>query len=229
MEVIKENLRRCDAFYQFLEENSHNYIPYLFDHLCEDPDASDRTLYQELSNKFQIPARKDHLIDDIEGRKIRLASDIICGRKQIVKFHENDYKKWREDFELVRSNLNLHFLWPKHKAPTINTYCYTKYLDRIDYLLFDLKCYFRGQEAPMIAAYQGEETEIWLRQFNRGFKYFIDKMKLNAFVNENYEVLGISKAQSEIIQKIISRKEISDTLNLYMENMLNLNRKGIFS
>ena len=77
--------------------------------------------------------------------------------------------------------------------------------------------------------YQGEETEIWLRQFNRGFKYFIDKMKLNAFVNENYEVLGISKAQSEIIQKIISRKEISDTLNLYMENMLNLNRKGIFS
>ena len=43
---------------------------------------------------------------------------------------------------------------------------------------------------------------------------------MNAFVNENYEVLGISKAQSEIIQKIISRKEISDTLNLYMENML---------
>ena len=69
----------------------------------------DRTLYQELSNKFQIPARKDHLIDDIEGRKIRLAADIICGRKQIVKFHENDYEKWREDYELVRSNLNLHF------------------------------------------------------------------------------------------------------------------------
>ena len=81
----------------------------------------------------------------------------------------------------------------------------------------------------MIAAYQGEETEIWLRQFNRDFKYFTDKMKLNAFVNENYEVLGISKAQSEFIQRIISRKEISDTLNLFMENMLNLNRKGIFS
>lgn len=81
----------------------------------------------------------------------------------------------------------------------------------------------------MIAAYQGEETEIWLRQFNRDFKYFTDKMKLNAFVNENYEVLGSSKAQSEIIQRIISRKEISDTLNLFMENMLNLNRKGIFS
>lgn len=111
----------------------------------------------------------------IEGWKIRLAADIICGRKQTTDFHNNDYEKWRKDYELVRSNLNLHFLWPKHKAPTINTYRYTKYLDRIDYLLFDLKCYFRGQETPMIAAYQGEETAVWLRQFNRDFNYFIDK------------------------------------------------------
>lgn len=233
METIKENLKRCDAFYksdfyQFLEKHHPNYIPYLFDHLCEDPDASDRTLYQELSNKFQIPARKDHLIEEVEGRKIRLAADIICGRKQIVKFHENDYEKWREDYELVRSNLNLHFLWPKHKAPTINTYRYTKYLDRIDYLLFDLKSYFNGQDTPMMTAYQCEETAIWLRQFNRDFEYFIDKMKLQSFVNENYDVLDISTGQSEIIQKFISRKEISETLNHYMENMLKLNRQGVF-
>ena len=95
-------------------------------------------MYQELSNKFQIPTRNNHLIEEIEGRKIRLAADIICGRKQTTDFHNNDYEKWRKDYELVRSNLNLHFLWPKHKAPTINTYRYTKYLDRIDYLLFVL-------------------------------------------------------------------------------------------
>jgi hypothetical protein len=162
-------------------------------------------LYQELSNKFQIPTRNNHLIEEIEGRKIRLAADIICGRKQTTDFHNNDYEKWRKDYELVRSNLNLHFLWPKHKAPTINTYRYTKYLDRIDYLLFDLKCYFRGQETPMIAAYQGEETAVWLRQFNRDFNYFIDKMKLQAFVNDNYDVLDISTGQTEIIQDFISR------------------------
>lgn len=46
----------------------------------------------------------------IEGLKIRLAADIICGRKQIADFHNNDYEKWRKDYELVRSNLNLHFL-----------------------------------------------------------------------------------------------------------------------
>lgn len=53
-------------------------------------------------------------------------------------------------------------------------------------------------------------------------------MKLEAFVNENYDVLDISTCQTEIIQDIISRKEISETLNLYMESMLKLNRQGIF-
>ena len=31
-------------------------------------------------------------------------------RKQIADFQNNDYEKWRKDYELVRSNLNLHFL-----------------------------------------------------------------------------------------------------------------------
>lgn len=74
----------------------------------------------------------------------------------------------------------------------------------------------------MIAAYQGEETAVWLRQFNRDFNYFINKMKLQAFVNDNYDVLDISTGQTEIIQDFISRKEISETLNYYMENMLKL-------
>lgn len=233
MEIIKENLRRCDAFYhsdfyQFLEKNHPDYIPYLFDRLCKDPDAEDVNLYQELGDKFQLPARKDHLIDEVDGHNIRLAADIICGRKQIADFYNNDYEKWRNDYELVRSNLNLHFLWPKHMAPTINTYRYAKYLDRIDYLLFDLKCYFGGQETPMTPAYQSEKTAMWLSQFNRDFKCFIDHMKLQAFVNENYGVLDISTGQTEMIQEIISRKEIADTLNLYMENLLQLNRQNVF-
>lgn len=54
-------------------------------------------------------------------------------------------------------------------------------------------------------------------------------MKLQAFVNDNYDILDISTGQAEIIQDFLSRKEISEILNYYMENMLNLNRKGIFS
>ena len=77
--------------------------------------------------------------------------------------------------------------------------------------------------------YESEETAIWLGQFNRDFKYFIDKMKLQAFVNDNYDVLDISTGQTEIIQGIISLKEISETLNLYMENLLRLNSQNVFN
>ena len=78
-------------------------------------------------------------------------------------------------------------------------------------------------------AYESEKTAIWLRQFNSDFKYFIDKMKLQAFVNDNYDVLDISTGQTEIIQGIISLKEISETLNLYMENLLRLNSQNVFN
>lgn len=54
-------------------------------------------------------------------------------------------------------------------------------------------------------------------------------MKLQAFVNDNYDVLDISTGQTEIIRDIISRKEISETLNLYMESLLKLNRQNVFN
>lgn len=54
-------------------------------------------------------------------------------------------------------------------------------------------------------------------------------MNLQAFVNDNYDVLDISTGQTEIIQDFISIQEISETLNYYMEIMLKLNCKGKFS
>ena len=50
-------------------------------------------------------------------------------------------------------------------------------------------------------------------------------MNLQAFVNDNYDVLDISTGQTEIIQDFISIQEISETLNY----MLKLNCKGKFS
>ena len=233
MDVYKDSLRRCDAFYksdfyQFLEKTDPNYISCIFENLCEDPDSCDFSLYQQLGDKFKLPAKKYYLLEEIEGTKVRLSADVICGRKQIIDFHHKKYEYWRQDYECVRSNLNLHFLWPKHKAPTINTYRHTKYLDRIDCLLFDLKCYFQEQETPMTPAYQHETTPILLNQFHNDFKYFIDKMQLHAFVNGDYDVLDISKRQTEVIERIYFRQEISTSLANYMRNMLYLNHQGKF-
>ncbi|KXU01808.1 hypothetical protein SCODD09_00988 [Streptococcus constellatus] len=62
MDVYKDNLRRCDAFYksdfyQFLEKTDPNYISCIFENLCEDPDSCDFSLYQQLGDKFKLPAK----------------------------------------------------------------------------------------------------------------------------------------------------------------------------
>lgn len=80
----------------------------------------------------------------------------------------------------------------------------------------------------MTPAYQHETTPIWLNQFHNDFKYFIDKMQLHAFVNSDYDVLDISKRQTEVIERICSRQEISASLVNYMGNMLYLNHQGKF-
>lgn len=232
MRVYKENINHFNAFYRsdyysYLKENEYDCVDKIFSSLYEDPDDCDASLYQELGRKFDLLARKNYLVEEVEGQKIRLAADIICGRKQLVDFRNNNYEEWIVDYERVRSNLNLHFLWPKHKAPTINTYRYSRYLDRIDCLLFDLKCYFEGQNTPMALVYQRETTVIWLKRF-KNFSDFIDRMQLNAFVDTDYNVLDISKGQAEIIDRIYSRKEVKGTIETYIENMLQLNVEGKF-
>ena len=54
-------------------------------------------------------------------------------------------------------------------------------------------------------------------------------MQLNAFVDTDYNVLDISKGQTKIIDRICSRKEVKETIDAYMKNMLQLNVEGKFN
>lgn len=243
MKVQQENIERFKLFYNsdfystLLQEyqqklnndkKAMNYVNEVFEYLSVDPDSCDFELYKLLGEKHKLLPRKYYLEDEVDGQTIRLSADIVCGRKQIVNYHDGEFEKWILDYELIRSNLSLHFLWPKHKAPAINTYRYTKYLDRIDCLLYDIKEYFSGKETPMIPAYQQEITAKWLCKFKNDFPYFINSLQLNAFVDSEYNVLDISKGQNQILNRIYSRPELVKTMNDYMKNLLELNSKGKF-
>ncbi|BDR57077.1 hypothetical protein KIMC2_16390 [Xylocopilactobacillus apis] len=140
-----------------------------------------------------------------------------------------DFNDWIQDYEQIRGNLNLHFIWPRHRPPTINTYRYAIYKDRFDYLLFDLKCHFNGSATPMQKAYENGTTKIWLDQFNHDFPKFIDQMQLNSFVNENYEVIDLAAGPTKVINKLATAPEIQKTINIYLANLLDLNQKGFFN
>lgn len=233
MKVYKENIERFKLFYNsdyYKKLNSMypEYIKVVFESFDSDPDSCDSELYEELGEKFGLLSRKRYLIDELENNHIKLSSDIVCGRKQIVKHYEDDFDKWVIDYEAVRGNINLHFLWPKHKLPTINTYIYTKYLDRIDCLLYDIKKYFEGVVTPMVNAYENQITKIWLTQFENNFSLFINKMKLGDFVDDNCAVYDIASGMTKTIDHIYSYSEVKTTLSDYMYYLLRLNREGRF-
>jgi hypothetical protein len=230
MELYKQNVKQLKEFYasdfhSYIQDENPDIIPGIINSLCPDSDRYDKSLYIELGEKFNLPQRKCYLVEEIKGKEIRLSSDVICGRKQLMKHNPNN---WINDYESIRSQLDLHFIWPKHKLPTINTYRYLWYRDRIDYLLFDLKSFFCGEDTPMKKAYYNGDTKLWLNQFHNNFPFFIEKMKFNAFVNENYEVLDISKKQKKRINELIPIKRVKESIPTYLDNLLELSRQGNF-
>lgn len=54
-------------------------------------------------------------------------------------------------------------------------------------------------------------------------------MKLNFLVNENYDILDIATMQKEIISFIPEFKDIKQSIPVYMECMLLLNRENKFT
>ena len=228
MKIYKENIIRCNKFYnsdfyKFLKENDSEFLEVIYTELCLDADEYDEELYIKLGEKYNLERKGRKLIDYVNGEKIVLSADVICGRKQLVKINDEVYSKWIKDYETIRSKLDLHFIWPRHELPTINTYRYTIYKDRIDCLLYDLKMFFNGEKTPMEKAYSNGNTKIWLNKFS-DFSDFINKMKFKNYVDENYNVLDIEKNDGSIIMKFIQGKELNDSIKLYLRNILNLNR-----
>ncbi|KRM90139.1 DUF6994 family protein [Liquorilactobacillus cacaonum] len=227
MRVYKQNIERLAMFlnseyFLALKKQDPKIINNILNSLYKDPDAVDEELYDMLSKKHNLAIGKDKcsLIQNLNGKEIRLAADIICGWKALRNFDEQNFLV---NYELIRSRIDLHFIWPKHTLPTINTLRYSRYKDRIDYLLYDLKCYFTGKDTPMRKAYQNKSTKIWLMQFSN-FKEFIDKLKLNRYVNDNYEVLDIGTLMNNVVKGNIS--ELTIAINEYTKCLLTLVKSG---
>ncbi|WP_412990285.1 DUF6994 family protein [Pediococcus siamensis] len=224
MNLYKANINRLTHFYgsdffKYLKTNDPTYIAKLAEQLCPDPDHDDFSLYIALGQKFHLTAYRNTLIETVANHKIFLAADVICGRKQLMTIHPQ-FEMWIQDYESIRQNLNLHFIWPKHKLPTINTYRYTIYRDRMDYLLFDLQHYFQGEVTPMSRAYENETTKLWLTKFKHSFPNFIDSMQLQAFVDHDYQVLDIASRQQKRLHAFLSPTQLHLSIQPYLENLL---------
>lgn len=231
----KENVERLNLFYhsefyQDLKKLYSNYLNKVEDALYQDPDSSDEFLYIALGEKYKLDVSKKNnsfcLIDKVGNSEIALGADAICGVKCLAKYYP-DLDDWIDAYETIRSQTSLHFVWPRHKLPTINTLRYIKYLDRIDFTLFDLKNYFEGNKnTPLARAYKNEVTNLWLSQFY-DFPSFVKKMQLGRFVDKKYNVLNIASRQNEIIKKFPTKSELSNSMPIYADSLISLVKDNI--
>lgn len=224
--VYKRNIRLLhDLFESQYFKNLDDPVvrKSLIDAIIWDADAYDKVLYKCLSQKYDLNLipKNCNLIQNIDDTEITLSADIICGWKQIYEYTNYDPQIFIEKYDVIRSNKNLHFIWPKN-TNSINQRRYSKYKDRIDFLLFDIKSYFEGKQTNMSPSYENQLTKIWLSQFNNDFKYFVDTMRFQDFVDKNYDVINFGAEQDKNILSLYEYKGDKDTLRIYFDNIFKI-------
>ena len=212
--LYKENIKRLKyvSYANFNSKVQHN-------HHYKDPDTYDVELYKELSVKYQLPYRGCHLITNIRGQSIRLSSDTLVGIKQLAKISLSN-SEWLSLYGSIQSNMFLHFAWPVHRVPTINTARYSKFKDRLDLLLVDLSNYYLGKPTLLNNVYNQPLTKLWLDSFE-SFDNFVKVMKLKPFVNDSMQVINLSTLQAfgnislskNLIRKLTSRNNMISYIN----------------
>jgi hypothetical protein len=128
------------------------------------------------------------------------------------------YKKYGLTEEMVSEYKQCRkvpiFYFPQERGG-INTLRRSRFGDRIDYTLFDLKNYFEKGEGfcdlRLKEAYQKPKTREWLEYIktkDHPFKYLADCYEIKGlFVNDEYEVYDIKKGNEKIIDCYYKNKK----------------------
>lgn len=202
--IYKENIERIKLFYNStffkkLENKYPKYIRSICESLMEDPDACDKNLYINKTNQLKnlnLICKQTSCIDN----NIILGMDCVIGWKKLFNIYGGNYQ-WIEDYKLIRSSLNAHFLWPRNGNNTINTVRHRIFNDRIDFTLYEIKLFyennFDSNNLKMKSAFDNIITKEWLKKFNT-FKNLCDMMQLTIFVDNNYDVIDLSDLNKTI-------------------------------
>lgn len=238
--VYKRNIRVIKEFYnsdyyKTLKEEALKKA--IINAIYIDPDSSDKQLYKDLSEKLDMKYSnsKFELLNKelCNNNEIKLAADAVCGWKQLYDLREGKIE-WLNDYGDMRECTSAYLVWPRHNTPTINTLRYSVFRDRVDYTLYDISKFFYYKEifaenndkdifeenvkcnCRLHKAYLNNYgTYGWLMSF-KGFKEFIDKMKLGMFVNSNYEVFNLEEDNNSVILDYSSVYSFNET---YLKNI----------
>lgn len=132
---------------------------------------------------------------------VKCTFDALLSAKRI-KDHEGFNSNFVESYKLYRETPIFYF--PSERGG-INTSRYSKFGDKIDYFLFDLKRKCEGQkDCKLESTYNLPKTKKWLEYFEYNFNKIVEFYKLeNAFVKkegQEYKILNLETNDGSYVE-----------------------------
>lgn len=159
---------------------------------------------------------------------IECTVDGLLSVNRIYK-HEGFNKQFIDSFIIYREVPIIFF--PRERGG-INTSRFSKFGDRIDHTLYDLKQYYEKNECKLEASYKLPKTQLWLKSFNN-FGEMVRWMHIDGiFVDKNDNVFDLEKNNETIILdycKQYDRSWSNTYYNNVKEKIKEFREKNIFN
>lgn len=137
----------------------------------------------------------------VSDHGLLLKSGIECTADGILSvnriyYHEGFNDKFIDCFAVYRKVPI--FFFPKEKGG-INTSRFSKFGDRIDHTLYDLKQYYENRDCKLKTSYELPGTQSWLNSFEN-FADMANWMNIDGiFVDSNYNVYDLENDDGKVI------------------------------
>lgn len=157
---------------------------------------------------------------DPDGYAIESIGGVPCSADGLLSI-KRIYRKYGISEETIHEYEHYRrtpiFFFPQEKNG-INMSRASVFGDKIDYTLFDLKRRFEGEECKLSNAYNLPKTSKWMSAVGT-FKNLVDIYGIKGiFVNNNYEVYDLEKADGSIITEYLDEYSW-DWSNSYYDNL----------
>lgn len=206
--------------------NENKMTKKVMNAIMSDPDLTDKALQQNIQDFYNrggtVEKNNCIIMNDT-----KCSIDALFGWKQLFEVYKGDIKEVIKIYKILRSNKRGHLVFPK-VSPSINQLRYGTLKDRIDYLLFDIKNFYKSLEEngedielKLAKAYKQKDTCKWLKKF-KNFEGFINKMKLDYFVqkvDKEYYIIDLNYIyiNKTILNKLPEERSVNQ---MYFQNIV---------
>lgn len=162
-------------------------------------------------NSIEYDCEKNEISQDVNQKKIILGVDYIGPSRYHAKC-----RGIKDDiiiaFSYATRELGGHMLFPtsrfavNEQKKSLNQIRSYRFEERIDYFLFELKCWYAKENKVSASKNVLDGNKDWFNQFEKNFEGFIDYFCMNDFVDDKYNVYNLASYKDRNFSEIITEQ-----------------------